>query len=97
MGAVFRINFKYYDDFKHYYELAKNYQIYTFMLNGEKSLKEVNHNKDDKFTLVFGNEATGLDESFLKIGESVIIKHTNSIDSLNLTIAAGIALYEFLS
>lgn len=95
MGAVFRINFKYFDEFNDYYKLIKNHKIYTFMLDGEKSLKNVNHNSNDNFVLVFGNEATGLDKSFLKIGTSVVIKHTDNIDSLNLTIAAGIALYEF--
>lgn len=97
MGAVFRINFKYYENFDKYKNEFGNHKIYTFMLNGEKSLKEVGHNPDELFTLVFGNEATGLDDSFLNIGTSVIIKHTNRIDSLNLTIAAGIALYEFCS
>jgi len=77
--------------------ILKNHKIYTFMLNGAKSLKEVGHNPNELFALVFGNEATGLDDSFLNIGTSVIIKHTNRIDSLNLTIAAGIALYEFCS
>lgn len=97
MGAVFRINFTYFDKFNDYYELIKNHKIYTFMLDGEKSLKDVKHDHNDKFVLIFGNEATGLDKSFLKIGTSVVIKHTDNIDSLNLTIAAGIALYEFCS
>lgn len=97
MGAVFRINFKYYENFGDYHMNFDNHKIYTFMLNGSKSLKDVNHNLNELFTLVFGNEATGLDESYLNIGTSVIIKHTSRIDSLNLTIAAGIALYEFCS
>jgi TrmH family RNA methyltransferase len=95
MGAVFRISFKYFDEFNDYHTLIKNHKIYTFMLDGEKSLKNVNHDSNDNFVLVFGNEAAGLDKSFSKIGTSVVIKHTDNIDSLNLTIAAGIALYEF--
>jgi len=97
MGAVFRINFKYYDNFNDYKTSFEKHKLYTFMLDGEKSLKDVNHNTDELFTLIFGNEATGLDPSFLEIGTSIVIKHTNNIDSLNLTIAAGIALYEFCS
>ncbi len=46
------------------------------------------------FSLIFGNEATGLPKEFLNIGESVIISHSKNIDSLNLTIAASIAIYE---
>lgn len=94
MGAVFRINYKYYDGFSDYQKSFKNHKIYTFMLDGEKALKDIK-NKERLFTLVFGNEATGLDPDYLKIGTSIVIKHTNQIDSLNLTIAAGIALYEF--
>lgn len=97
MGALFRINYKYYDNFNDYMKTFTNHKIYTFMLDGEASLKDINHNPKELFTLVFGNEATGLDSEFLKLGTSVIIKHSNSIDSLNLTIAAGIALYEFCS
>ncbi len=97
MGAIFRINFKYYDEFNQYQENFKDNKIYTFMLDGAKSLKQVNHNESECFSLVFGNEATGLDSSFSKLGTSVLIKHTERIDSLNLTIAAGIAMYHFCS
>ncbi len=97
MGALFRINFKYYDNFNDYMRAFMNHKIYTFMLDGEASLKDIQHNPKELFTLVFGNEATGLEAEFLKLGTSVVIKHSNTIDSLNLTIAAGIALYEFCS
>lgn len=97
MGSLFRINFKYFDSFEVYNENLKNRKIYTFMLDGAKTLKDVKHENSELFSLVFGNEATGLDESFSKVGTSVFIKHTDRIDSLNLTIAAGIAMYHFCS
>lgn len=97
MGALFKINFKYYDDFSKYHEDFKKHKIYTFMLDGAISLKDVNHPKNESFSLIFGNEAKGLDHSFSNIGTNVIIKHTDRIDSLNLTIAAGIAMYQFCS
>lgn len=97
MGSVFRINYKYFDNFSDYQAVFTKNKLYTFMLDGAKSLKELNHNKNEDFSLVFGNEATGLDKNFSNIGTSVIIKHTDKIDSLNLTIAAGIAMYEFCS
>ncbi len=97
MGAVFRIKFKYFDNFFDYQSNFTNNKLYTFMLDGAKSLKEINHSQNELFSLVFGNEATGLDKDFAKIGTSVKIKHTDNIDSLNLTIAAGIAMYEFCS
>lgn len=97
MGAIFKINFIYYDDFSQYKENFNDHKIFAFMLDGAKSLKEVIHNENEHFSLVFGNEATGLDSSFSKVGTSVLIKHTDRIDSLNLTIAAGIAMYHFCS
>lgn len=97
MGAVFRINYEYFDDFGKYVRSFKEHKLYTFMLNGKVSLKDVQHKKNESFSLIFGNEATGLDSSFENIGTGIIIKHTNRIDSLNLTIAAGIAMYKFCS
>ncbi len=97
MGAIFKINFKYYDCFDEYIINFNKHKFYTFMLKGAKSLKEVNHDKNENFSLIFGNEASGLDDTYASIGTSIIIKHTDRIDSLNLTIAAGIAMYQFLS
>lgn len=97
MGAIFKINFKYYDIFNEYHENFKKHKLYTFMLNGAISLKDVKHDRNESFSLIFGNEAKGLDNSFANIGTNVIIKHTDRIDSLNLPIAAGIAMYQFLS
>jgi TrmH family RNA methyltransferase len=97
MGSIFKINFKYYDNFEIYRQESRERKIYTFMLDGAKSLKKIEHDKKDVFSLVFGNEATGLDKSFAQLGTSVLIQHTNRIDSLNLPIAASIAMYEFCS
>lgn len=95
MGAVFKIKFSYYESFHKYLNRHRNRKIYTFMLNGSKDINKLERNKDENFSLVFGNEATGLDQSFSKIGQSVLIKHSKTIDSLNLSVAVGIALYEF--
>ena len=97
MGSIFKINFKYYDSFDEYHKNFNKHKFYSFMLKGAIPLKEINHDKNESFSLIFGNEATGLDDSFAHIGTSVIIKHTDRIDSLNLTIAAGIAMYQLLS
>jgi TrmH family RNA methyltransferase len=96
MGAMFRINFEYFNDIEDYMERCKNRDIFTFMLDGEFSLDKLPERPSERpFTLVFGNEATGLDNKYLKIGKSVVVRHSNEIDSLNLSIAVGISLYEF--
>ena len=92
MGAVFHMNIKEYDDFDSYYSANSNHNCYPFMLKAKISLHDMKPKKP--FSLVFGNEATGLPDEFLNIGTGVIIPHTHNIDSLNLPIAASIALYE---
>lgn len=97
MGAVFRINFKYYESYSEYRAESGDRDVYAFMLDGKVSLKDMKRNHERPFSLIFGNEAAGLDSSYHDAGVSVLIRHTDRIDSLNLTIAAGIALYEFCS
>lgn len=91
MGAVFSTEFAYYDSFGEYMEEACGRELYPFMLNAKKALYDVK--ADGVFSLIFGNEATGLPDSFRDVGTSVIIPHSDKIDSLNLPIAASIAMY----
>ncbi len=95
MGALFNIAFTYFDSFSLYQNHFSNHDFYPFMLDAKIKIYDVKRNPANPFSLIFGNEASGLDESFKNIGNSVIIPHDNTIDSLNLSIAAGIALYEF--
>ena len=93
MGAIFNINFKYYDSFNDYIKASNNRDYYPFMLKAKTNLKDVI--VKNRFSLIFGPEAKGLDDSYLNIGTPVIIKHSKKIDSLNLDNAVAIALYEF--
>ncbi len=92
MGALFNINFSYYDSFDGYLHEFKNHNLYPFMLQSKFKINEVNFK--NPFSLIFGNEATGLSSEFSEIGQSVVIPHSNLIDSLNLPIAVSIAIYE---
>lgn len=92
MGALFRLNISVFDSFDAYVKAYGNREMYPFMLKAKKKLSELEVKKP--FSLIFGNEATGLPDSFLEVGTSVIIPHSDRIDSLNLPIAASIALYE---
>ncbi len=89
MGALFRINFEYFDSFTQYSTTHQN-NIYTLLTNGEQLLEKTRFAKP--FTLVFGNEGAGLSSDYLKIGTSVKIAQSKKIDSLNLSVAVGIVL-----
>ena len=95
MGAVFHARFSYYDTFEDYIRLFPTHKLYPFMLNGKTDLKDITKRPDDAFTLIFGNEGSGLPDHFIDYGESVFIKHSGEIDSLNLSIAFGIAASVF--
>lgn len=92
MGAVFSMDFVYFDSFEEYREAFGERELYPFMLDAEMKLYEIRPKR--VFSLIFGNEATGLPDEFSCIGTSVVIPHSGRIDSLNLPIAASIAMYE---
>ena len=89
MGAIFNINFSLFDSFEDYAK-DNNHHFYPFMLKAKAKLKDTKFLSP--FSLIFGNEATGLPDSFLTY-DSVIIPHAKTIDSLNLPIAVSIAIY----
>ncbi len=93
MGAIFSLNIVEFDSVEEYLNASPN-KKYFFMLNGKSKLGEFIVPKMC-FDLVFGNEASGLPPELIDEDESVVIKHSNEIDSLNLPISVGIALYEF--
>jgi rRNA methylases len=94
MGAIFSTNVEHFATFEDYERKYKSHVVYPFVLKGKSSLQDLNK-RAELCSLVFGNESSGLPDEFLKYENTVLIKHTNNIDSLNLTIAIGIALYEF--
>ena len=96
MGALFHVKFAYYDSFEQYQTEFSNRKIYSFMLDGKINLRDIKERpRDIPFSLVFGNEGAGLPEIFHTYGETIYIAHNNEIDSLNLSIAFGIAANVF--
>lgn len=93
MGAVFKVNYEYYPSFLQYLEDFKGQNIYPFVLNGKNKLTDMQFTKPS--TLVFGNEGSGLGEYFDQFKESVTIEHSKNIESLNLSSAVSISLYQF--
>ena len=93
MGAIFSLPFCYYSSFEEYEKEFPNHHLYPFMLQAKKELREAE--KKEPYSLVYGNEATGLPAEFLKKGDPLIIAQSSEIDSLNLDNAVSIGLYYF--
>lgn len=94
MGAIFNINFEYFDSFNEYIQKYPERNIYPLMLKGAKNIHLIEPDNQNH-SLVFGNESSGLPDEFLHYGQSIFIPHSDKIDSLNLSMALGITLYHF--
>ena len=92
MGAIFSFNIVEFDSVEEYLQSNDNPK-FLFMLNGKNVLGKFETPND--FDLVFGNEATGLPKEIETAGQTVVIRHSKDIDSLNLPISVGMAIYEF--
>ena len=93
MGSIFSMNIQEYPSLEEYLETTTN-TVYPFMLQAKTTLQTISK-KQTPHTLVFGTESSGLDDKYLKVGTPLKIAQTNKIDSFNLSMAVGIALYEF--
>lgn len=95
MGSLFRLNLQMFSSYEEYEKQHSDHEAFCFLLNKERSKTLADCERPELFSLVFGNEATGLPNEFLDIGTSVMIPQSPDVDSLNLTIAVGIGLYTF--
>ena len=92
MGARASVKIEVFEKFEDYSKRFPENNLYPFMLDGSTKLHETAIKKP--FALIMGNEAAGLPAEFSRIGCPIRIDHSNAIDSLNITIAASIGLYE---
>lgn len=90
MGALFHINFSYFETFEIYKNLFEQNNIYCFLTDATRSIKRTKF--QEPCSLVFGSESAGLNSNYNNIGTSVIIPQTKFVDSLNLSIATAIAM-----
>lgn len=95
MGAFFQMNVRAFDDFDAYRALFPDHALYPFMLDGATRLPEAAANHPPLFSLVFGNEQTGLPKAFSGMGTPVFIPQSDKIDSLNLAMSVTVAAYAF--
>ena len=96
MGSVFAMRVHVFDSFAAYRALYPSHALYPFMLSSSLPMQEaLLGDIPDRFALLFGNEGSGLPESFALLGQSVRIESSDMVDSLNLSVAAAIGLYAF--
>ena len=96
MGSLFSLRVKVYDTFEDYQAEHPARALYPFMLDGSRSLPDVLAEPiPARWTLIFGNEGSGLPAEFAHKGQPVRIPSNEKIDSLNLSIAAAIGIYGF--
>ena len=95
MGALFSMRVGLFDSFEAYRAAYPEHGLYPFMLDGSLPLPQACRAAKAPWSLVFGNEATGLPPRFAQLGQPVRIPQSDAIDSLNLAIAVSVAAYAF--
>ena len=97
MGSAFAVNFEYFDKLTDYVTKYGR-ELYLFTPKGNTTMEELTQkklNSPEKSSFVFGSESSGFSAKELALGENVKINFSKDIDSLNLSIAAGIVLHSF--
>ncbi len=94
MGSLFRLRVHVYDGFGEYREAFPERKLYPFMLDASVPLGSIRE-VPEVYSLVFGNEGSGLPKEFAEAGQAVRIESNDKVDSLNLGIAAAIGIYQF--
>jgi len=69
-----------------------NYQIIMSVVNGTENIKDVKIK--DKVVLVLGNEGSGIGKNIYHYADNLVTIETDGIESLNVSIAGGILMYE---
>ena len=95
MGSLFHIRFQCFQSFEAYRDAFPGHACYPFTPDGETLLNWENCPRVRLFSLLFGNESTGLPDCCKLAGPGVRIWQSPLVDSLNLAVAAGIGMYIF--
>ena len=96
MGAIFRVKVIECEDLEKTLKnlQKKKYKITVTSLDAQKTIYDINYNKK---VIVMGNEANGVSKEIQKLAnEKVIIPMLGRAESLNVSIATGIILYEYV-
>ena len=95
MGALFHARVARFPSFEDYRSICGNRDFFPFLLDGGQPLSLSQCPLTPCFSLIFGNEASGLPASFSGIGQSIFIPQSPAVDSLNLSVAAALGMFLF--
>lgn len=96
MGAVFQLEIQRFPDFDSYLAAyGRDRDLFPFLLDGAVVLTPESCPETKRYTLIFGNEASGLPPAFQHVGQGLFIPQSNAVDSLNLAVSAAIGMYLF--
>jgi TrmH family RNA methyltransferase len=96
MGAIFRVRVIECENLKNTLkDIQKNgYKVMCTSLEAKKSIYDVDYNKK---VIVVGNEANGVSKEIQNLAnEKVIIPMLGKTESLNVSVATGVVLYEYV-
>jgi TrmH family RNA methyltransferase len=89
MGEIFKIHFEYFGSLEEYRK--KNSNSLYYLSSGGNDLSSAVIKKP--FSLIFGSEGAGLKKEDISNGEVLSIPMSKEIDSYNLAVSVGIALF----
>ena len=100
LGATETVNWQYHATTREAIEAAKQlgYRIWAVeQAAGSESLEKLNWKENQKFALVLGNEVTGVAEEVFEYCDGCVeIPQMGMKHSLNISVAAGIVLWELV-
>lgn len=92
-GAIFKIPF-YYVELENLITKLKENNIKCFGTNLKNAISIKNVEKENKYSICFGNEARGMSEKLsMMMDKNIMIPMENKVESLNVLSASSIVMY----
>jgi len=96
-GAIFKTKIVKTNNIKNEINILKKKEFWIVSTKKEAFLPYFNFNFNTKVAIIMGNENKGVSPSLFKLSDEVIkIPHSSSIESLNVSVASAIILFEAL-
>ena len=99
LGSSDSVDWEYSNDIIYTIEKLKKKGVKIISIEqADKSLKieKFNPKSDSKYAFIFGNEVDGVDDDIINVSDQVVeIPQVGTKHSLNVSVAAGIVLWDF--